>query len=75
VDRNRQEGYLFWLAWIGQNTVSTFNVHDATGPIRRVSLGGLNCGLLKSELEHTGSPPVLADAFVTVFSSVGACNE
>ena len=75
VDRNRQEGYLFWLAWIGQNTVSTFNVHDATGPIRRVSLGGLNCGVLKFELEHTGTPPVLADAFVTVFSSVGACNE
>ena len=37
VDRDRQEGYLYWLAWIGQNTVSVFNVHDATGPIRRVS--------------------------------------
>jgi phospholipid/cholesterol/gamma-HCH transport system substrate-binding protein len=75
VDRNRQEGYLFWLAWIAQNTVSVFNVQDATGPIRRVSLGGLNCQVLTTEAEHAGTPPVLAQAAATLFGSIGACNK
>ena len=74
-ERNRQEGYLFWLAWIAENTVTVFNTHDATGPIRRVTLGGLNCGLLTSEAEHAGTPPVLAEAAATLFGSIGACNK
>jgi phospholipid/cholesterol/gamma-HCH transport system substrate-binding protein len=75
VDRNRQEGYLYWLAWLSHNTVSVFSTHDATGPIRRISLGGVNCGLYRSELEHTGTPTVLADATITLFSAIGACSE
>jgi phospholipid/cholesterol/gamma-HCH transport system substrate-binding protein len=75
VDRNRQEGYLFWLAWIAQNTTSVFNVQDATGPIRRVSLGGLNCQVLVTEATDVGTPPVLAQAAATLFSSLGACNK
>jgi phospholipid/cholesterol/gamma-HCH transport system substrate-binding protein len=75
ADRNRQEGYLYWLAWIAQNTVSTFNVHDGTGPIRRVSLGGLNCQLYGSEAKGVGVPPVIADATVNIFAAIGACNK
>jgi phospholipid/cholesterol/gamma-HCH transport system substrate-binding protein len=75
ADRNRQEGYLFWLAWIAQNTVSVFNVHDATGPIRRVSAGGLNCQLYASEAEGIGTPPVVADATADIFAAIGACNK
>jgi phospholipid/cholesterol/gamma-HCH transport system substrate-binding protein len=75
TDRNRQEGYLYWLAWIAQNTVSTFNVHDGTGPIRRVSLGGLNCQLYGSEAKDVGVPPVIADATVNVFAAIGACSK
>ena len=75
VDRNRQEGYLFWLAWIAQNTTSVFNVQDATGPIRRVSLGGLNCQVLVTEASDVGTPPVLAEAAATLFGSLGACNK
>ena len=75
ADRNRQEGYLYWLAWLSHNTVSVFSTHDATGPIRRVSLGGVNCALYESELEHTGTPPVLAEAVVTLFGSIGACSK
>jgi phospholipid/cholesterol/gamma-HCH transport system substrate-binding protein len=75
VDRNRQEGYLYWLAWIAQNTVSTFNVHDATGPIRRISVGGLNCQVYRSEAEHGGAPPLLAQATTDLFAAIGACNK
>ena len=73
VDRDRQEGYLFWLAWVAQNTVTTFNTHDATGPIRRATAGGLNCDLFVSESEEVGTPQVLAEALGTVFGQIGAC--
>ena len=75
VDRNRQEGYLYWLAWIAQNTVSTFNVHDATGPIRRVSVGGLNCQVFKAQTDAVGAPPGVADFLTTTLGDLGACNK
>jgi phospholipid/cholesterol/gamma-HCH transport system substrate-binding protein len=34
-DRGRDEGLLFWLAWVSHNTVSMFNTADASGPFRR----------------------------------------
>jgi phospholipid/cholesterol/gamma-HCH transport system substrate-binding protein len=46
AERNRSEGYLFWLAWIGQNTTSIFSTRDAQGSIRRVTAGGVNCNTL-----------------------------
>ena len=42
TDRNRDEGYLFWLGWVSQNTVSLFSTSDATGPFRR-AVAGFNC--------------------------------
>jgi phospholipid/cholesterol/gamma-HCH transport system substrate-binding protein len=75
VDRNRQEGYLYWLAWVSQNTVSVFNVHDATGPLRRISVGGLNCQVFAEESKGVGTPPVLADELANVFAKIGACNK
>jgi phospholipid/cholesterol/gamma-HCH transport system substrate-binding protein len=42
ADRNRDEGYLYWLGWVSQNTVSLFSTSDATGPFRR-ALAGFNC--------------------------------
>jgi len=45
VDRAREEGYLYWLGWAVQNTVSLFNTADAQGPLRRFSLE-LNCAVL-----------------------------
>jgi len=46
TDRTRNEGYLYWLAWTAQNTVSLFSAGDAQGNFRRVYLGGLSCSLL-----------------------------
>ncbi len=42
TDRQRDEGYLFWLGWVAQNTTSLFSTSDATGPFRR-ALAGFNC--------------------------------
>src|SRR3954467_7720464 len=43
AERNRNEGYLYWLAWIGQNTTSIFSTRDAQGIFRRVTAGGASC--------------------------------
>ncbi|HEX2234436.1 MAG TPA: MlaD family protein [Thermoleophilaceae bacterium] len=56
-DRRRDEGYLYWLAWTAQNTVSLFHTSDAMGPLRRFYLGGLNC----TTLEDQGLPAPVAD--------------
>jgi phospholipid/cholesterol/gamma-HCH transport system substrate-binding protein len=45
-DRARQEGYLYWLAWVAQNTVSLFNTADAQGVFRRFTAQGLDCNTL-----------------------------
>ena len=44
---NRDEGYLFWLAWLGQNTTSVFSTADASGPFRR-GIVGLSCSTLRA---------------------------
>jgi phospholipid/cholesterol/gamma-HCH transport system substrate-binding protein len=46
TERNRNEGYLYWLAWIGQNTTSIFSTRDSQGIFRRVSAGGASCTTL-----------------------------
>jgi phospholipid/cholesterol/gamma-HCH transport system substrate-binding protein len=46
AERNRNEGYLYWLAWIAQNTTSIFSTRDGVSDYRRVTLGGIDCGLI-----------------------------
>jgi phospholipid/cholesterol/gamma-HCH transport system substrate-binding protein len=42
----RDEGYLFWAAWLQHNAGALFSTSDANGPFRPVTLGG-TCGVLK----------------------------
>jgi phospholipid/cholesterol/gamma-HCH transport system substrate-binding protein len=51
----RDEGYLFWLAWLQHNGAALFSNSDANGPFRPVTLGG-TCTVLK---ELTGDNPPL----------------
>jgi phospholipid/cholesterol/gamma-HCH transport system substrate-binding protein len=64
ADRNRQEGYLYWLAWLGQNTVSLFSTSDAQGPIRRIAAGGVNCSILTANAVPAVVPALLGIAGV-----------
>jgi phospholipid/cholesterol/gamma-HCH transport system substrate-binding protein len=43
----REEGYLFWAAWLQHNGAALFSTSDANGPFRAVTLGG-TCGVLKA---------------------------
>jgi phospholipid/cholesterol/gamma-HCH transport system substrate-binding protein len=64
-DRDRQEGYLYWAGWLGQNTTSLFSTSDAQGPVRRISLGGVNCSILVA----AGVPPAVA----ALLGQAGVC--
>ena len=64
-DRARDEGYLYWLAWTAQNTVSLFSTSDAQGPFRRIFLGGVNCNTFVGE----GLPP----EFGELLGDAGVC--
>ncbi len=46
ADRARDEGLLFWLAWVAQNGSSIFSTGDASGPYRRIILQA-TCSTLK----------------------------
>ena len=67
AERNhvREEGYLYWLAWTAQNTVSLFNTADAHGPLRRIYLGGATC----ATFTNMGLP----QALVPIVSAAGLC--
>jgi phospholipid/cholesterol/gamma-HCH transport system substrate-binding protein len=66
-DRARDEGYLYWLAWTGQNTVSLFSTSDAQGPFRRLFVGGVNCNTFTGE----GVPEPISDAL----GDAGVCAK
>ena len=62
AERNREEGYLYWLGWTAQNTVSLFHTGDAQGNFRRFSLGGASCGTLTNMGLPAAAIPVIASA-------------
>jgi phospholipid/cholesterol/gamma-HCH transport system substrate-binding protein len=51
ADRRRDEGMLFWLSWVAQNTVSMFNSADASGPFRRIVLYA-TCSTFQNQVEQ-----------------------
>jgi hypothetical protein len=46
--RARDEGYLFWVGWVGHLTNSIFSTSDSQGPFRRVLLG-FTCDTLRAQ--------------------------
>jgi hypothetical protein len=72
VDRERDEGYLFWLGWVAQNTNSLFSTSDATGPFRR-ALAGFNCTGIQETLQ---AQPVAGSiiGLSNVLNTAGLCG-
>jgi len=73
-ERARNEGYLYWLGWVGQNTVSLFSTADALGPIRRAYLLNLNCAAFTSGAREVGLPDAEVDGLTSLFGALGACS-
>jgi phospholipid/cholesterol/gamma-HCH transport system substrate-binding protein len=73
-ERERNEGGLYWLAWVGQNTTSLFSTADALGPIRRAYLFNLNCGAFTSGAREAGMGDAEVDGLTHLFGALGACS-
>jgi phospholipid/cholesterol/gamma-HCH transport system substrate-binding protein len=68
--RQRQEGFLYWLAWAAQNGTSLFSSADAQGPWRRVTICGVPAAVLTGIVQGVvgdveQSNPALADLLTT----------
>lgn len=69
----RDEGYLFWLAWLQHNGAAVFSTSDANGPLRALTIGG-TCNTLQ-QVGNTNPPlnMVLAPALLdpTICAATG----
>jgi len=75
--RQRQEGFLYWLAWVSQNGSSLFSSADGQGPWRRVTICGLPAsavtGIVQGVLAEIGaSNPALSEQLNAVTSPGGS---
>ncbi len=66
---NAQRSYLYWLAWLGQNTNSIFSTADGQGVFRRIAVGGVACGTFASLLQN----PALEPTVVPLLASLKLC--
>jgi phospholipid/cholesterol/gamma-HCH transport system substrate-binding protein len=67
--RARQEGFLYWLAWVSQNGTSLFSTADGQGPWRRVTICGVPAAvivaLIGTVLTEIGADdPALAEELI-----------
>jgi phospholipid/cholesterol/gamma-HCH transport system substrate-binding protein len=68
---NRNEGYLFWLAWLNHNANSVFQSADGTGLYRRIYLTA-TCTSLSSMLMSSPLAPI-TEPFAPLFAAGGPC--
>jgi len=73
-ERARNEGGLYWLGWVAQNTNSLFSTADALGPIRRAYLLNLNCGQFTAGAREAGMGDAEVDGLTHLFGALGACS-
>jgi phospholipid/cholesterol/gamma-HCH transport system substrate-binding protein len=67
----RDEGFLFWIAWLDHNGTALFSSSDANGPFRPVTIGA-NCSTLK----QTGDAnPPLGMILAPALSDPNVCGD
>lgn len=64
TDPNRDEGYLFWIAWVTHDGASVFGSSDANGVLRSISQQS-NCGTLRGTVGDITKPLGLLQAQAT----------
>jgi phospholipid/cholesterol/gamma-HCH transport system substrate-binding protein len=68
----REEGYLFWIAWVTHQTVDVFSTGDAHGSYRPVFLAGA-CGALAGQLARDPTGIFSNLNLGEILGSGGAC--
>jgi phospholipid/cholesterol/gamma-HCH transport system substrate-binding protein len=72
TDTKRDEGYQFWLAWVGHVTDSMFSTGDASGPLRR-AITTVDCNTLRAAVGSTALEPLLG--LTDIFNDPGLCPK
>lgn len=72
----RDEGYLYWAAWLGHNSVSIFKAQDANGLYRRIYFTAGCEELLNILTGSPGGPEItgLITGLGPLFAPGGACD-
>lgn len=68
---SRDEGYLFWAAWLQHVGNALFSTGDANGPFRPVSVGG-TCGTIS---QVANSEPLLGMVLAPVLADPTVCKD
>lgn len=68
----RDEGFLFWLAWLNHNGGALFASADANGPFRPVTVAS-TCSTLKQVLTENGAGPIYSLVFGKPLFDAGVC--
>ncbi|HVE69398.1 MAG TPA: MlaD family protein [Solirubrobacteraceae bacterium] len=68
----REEGYLFWIAWVTHQTNYVFSSSDAHGSYRPVFLGG-PCGIFKGILAEDPTGILASMNLDAIIGAGGAC--
>jgi phospholipid/cholesterol/gamma-HCH transport system substrate-binding protein len=68
----RDEGFLFWLAWLNHDGAALFSSSDANGPFRPVTAAA-TCQTLKQIASEEGGDPIYALVFSKPVFDAGIC--
>ena len=71
ADLARDEGLLFWVGWVSQNTVSIFSTADANGPFRRIVIS-FTCSALQAAVKQEAANELIL-AVSNVLNTPGLC--
>ena len=71
ANRQRDEGFLFWLAWVAQNTTSIMSTGDAQGNFRRFTISA-SCSTIRSLVQDESGLELLL-GLTEFLSDPGLC--
>jgi phospholipid/cholesterol/gamma-HCH transport system substrate-binding protein len=69
----RDEGFLYWIAWLDHDGGALFSSSDANGPFRPVTFDA-TCQTLKQILSENGADPVYSLVFGKPLFDAGVCQ-
>ena len=70
----RDEGFLYWLAWLNHDGGALFSSSDANGPFRPVTAAA-NCQTLQSIADEEGGSAIYALVFAKPLFDAGVCAK
>jgi phospholipid/cholesterol/gamma-HCH transport system substrate-binding protein len=70
----RDEGFLYWIAWLNHDAGALFSSSDANGPFRPVTVAA-PCQTLKQLADENGGDPIYSLVFSKPVFDAGLCSQ